>query len=189
MVRHFVSERTTRDSRRWARTDLPDLCSIYAPPASVAANKGEDGSVAAYPNDWTLIAQSVACHLDAALGRSEEGQAAGRLRSVGDWTVRITAGQVWRASTVYALGVIVRPTVETGRMYVVTVAGTSGASEPSWPTGLHGTAINGSVTFTEFSILSPYRIRMTTKANRDFEVIKSMEGSNPITVPIECKEV
>jgi len=41
---------------------------------------------------------------------------------------------VWQVSTVYAVGDIVKPTAANGYAYRCTVAGTSAASEPTWPT-------------------------------------------------------
>lgn len=57
----------------------------------------------------------------------------------------------WAASTAYSLNQIVRPTLanRNGRCYIVTVAGTSGASEPTWPTTTDATVVNGTVTFQE----------------------------------------
>ena len=40
----------------------------------------------------------------------------------------------WQASHAYTIQKLVRPTTFAGRYYRVTTAGTSGSSEPSWPT-------------------------------------------------------
>jgi hypothetical protein len=57
----------------------------------------------------------------------------------------------WQATTAYALGQQVVPTTLNGFVYEVTVAGTSGGTEPSggtpWPTTLGNTVVNGTVTF------------------------------------------
>lgn len=55
----------------------------------------------------------------------------------------------WAASTAYALGDVRRPTAANGHVYVCTVAGTSGAAAPAWPTASGGTVVDGGVTWTE----------------------------------------
>lgn len=54
----------------------------------------------------------------------------------------------WTASTAYAVGDKVVPTVRNGHVYEVTVAGTSDSSEPTWPTAAVGTVVDGA-TFAE----------------------------------------
>lgn len=56
-----------------------------------------------------------------------------------------SAENEWAASTAYDVGDTVVPTSRTGKRYVVTVAGTSDAAEPSWPDS--GTVADGSVTW------------------------------------------
>jgi hypothetical protein len=56
---------------------------------------------------------------------------------------------VWKSSHVYVVGEIVTPTTRNLHKYRVTTAGTSGASEPTFPTGSGATVTNGSVVFTE----------------------------------------
>lgn len=52
----------------------------------------------------------------------------------------------WVASTAYALGETVEPTVDNGFRYKVTTAGTSAAAEPTWPTsGIGSTVTDGTV--------------------------------------------
>ena len=53
----------------------------------------------------------------------------------------------WTATTAYTVGQRVAPTKYNGYTYEVTIAGTSGASEPSWPTVVNNTVVNGTVTF------------------------------------------
>jgi len=56
---------------------------------------------------------------------------------------------VWTATTVYALGDGVEPTTPNTFRYVVTIAGTSSGSEPTFPTGAIGdTVVDGTVTWT-----------------------------------------
>lgn len=54
---------------------------------------------------------------------------------------------LWEALHAYVVGDVVTPTTLNGHSYIVTTAGTSGASEPTWP--LSGTVADGTVVFTE----------------------------------------
>jgi hypothetical protein len=47
----------------------------------------------------------------------------------------------WQASHAYALGAVVTPTVSNGHYYLCIAAGTSGSSEPTWPTGTAGNTV------------------------------------------------
>jgi len=60
----------------------------------------------------------------------------------------------WEASTAYILGDYVWPTTFNGYRYVCTTAGTSGASEPTWPTTLGDTVNDGSVVWTCIALAS-----------------------------------
>lgn len=55
----------------------------------------------------------------------------------------------WAATTVYALNAERVPTTRNGHYYKVTTAGTSGATEPTWPTTSGGTVVDGTATWTE----------------------------------------
>lgn len=56
---------------------------------------------------------------------------------------------VWQSLHNYAVGDIVTPTTPNAHKYRVTTAGTSGASEPVFPTSSAATVVSGTVTFTE----------------------------------------
>lgn len=62
---------------------------------------------------------------------------------------------VWAATTAYS-GTdprsIVVPTVANGLEYMATVGGTSGGAEPTWPTSIGGTVVDGTVTWTAIGI-------------------------------------
>lgn len=59
------------------------------------------------------------------------------------------ASSAWTASTAIALNEYRRPVVANGRRYHASVAGTTGGSEPAWPTAAGGTVVDGTVTWTE----------------------------------------
>ncbi len=54
----------------------------------------------------------------------------------------------WSPLAVYGVDTVISPTVRNNREYRVSVAGTTGSTEPSWNTTIGGTTISGSVTFT-----------------------------------------
>jgi len=55
----------------------------------------------------------------------------------------------WAGLTVYSIGDFVISTSKNGHRYRCTTAGTSAASEPTWPTTKAATVIDGTVTWTE----------------------------------------
>ncbi len=70
------------------------------------------------------------------------------------------AARKWQASTAYAVNDIVVPTTLNGRSYICTAAGTSGASEPAWPTTEAATVADNTVTWKENSYLVRFEVDM-----------------------------
>jgi hypothetical protein len=61
----------------------------------------------------------------------------------------VNAPLAWQATTAYTLGQVRRRVTGSGLLvFRVTTAGTSGASEPTWPTTVGGTVVDGTVTWT-----------------------------------------
>lgn len=62
-----------------------------------------------------------------------------------------TRAKVWAANTLFKAGEIVIPTSDnyTGQRYIVRVKGTSGATEPTWPTSYYGRVADGSTLVLE----------------------------------------
>jgi hypothetical protein len=56
----------------------------------------------------------------------------------------------WTASTVITTGAVIRPSTANGRRYYASAGGTTGGSEPAWPTGNSATVGDGTVTWTEY---------------------------------------
>jgi hypothetical protein len=69
---------------------------------------------------------------------------------------------VWAGSAAWAINRTVTPTARNGYAYRVTTAGTSGASEPTWPTTIGQTVSDGTVTWTclEVALWTPSYDRM-----------------------------
>lgn len=53
----------------------------------------------------------------------------------------------WTAGTAFTLGQTVKPTVPVGYYFVCVIAGTSGGSQPNFPTALNVTVVDGSITW------------------------------------------
>lgn len=60
---------------------------------------------------------------------------------------RLGAIQVWTAAIVYAAGAKVKKIAQNGFIYRATTNGTSGSSEPAWPTTVGATVVDNSVTW------------------------------------------
>lgn len=55
----------------------------------------------------------------------------------------------WQASTRYVAGQVVRPTAANGHRYIADQDGTSGATEPAWPTGEGSSLSDGTIVWVE----------------------------------------
>ena len=59
------------------------------------------------------------------------------------------AVSAWAATYNYVVNAFVKPTVENGYVYEATTdAGSSGGSEPTWPTTIGGTVVDSGITWT-----------------------------------------
>jgi hypothetical protein len=86
------------------------------------------------------------------------GQAAS-LASPATHFVGLMTATTWVASHAYSSGAYVIPTTfgsisgQVGKIFKCTTAGTSGTGQPTWPTTAGGTVTDGTVTWTEVSLL------------------------------------
>lgn len=78
----------------------------------------------------------------------------------------------WAATTAYSLGNYRSPTVANGNLYRCTTAGTSGGTEPTWPTTIGGTVADGSAVWT--CEAGPWYLDATT-GRRQFRSINSSQ--------------
>lgn len=60
----------------------------------------------------------------------------------------------WAASIAKIVGDIVRPTAQNGYRYRCTVPGTTGGSQPTWPTTIGATVVDGGVTWECYTELN-----------------------------------
>lgn len=83
----------------------------------------------------------------------------------------------WSANKALKYRQLVFPTVRTGLVYRVKIAGTTGATEPpTWPTGDGSTVVNGTVTFEEFGAY-PHSIYNVNAAAKECWQIKMAKAS------------
>ena len=68
-----------------------------------------------------------------------------------DWQIAAgrTDGTTWAANTAYAASVRVISTDKNDHIYICTTPGTSGATEPTWPTVTRATVADGTAVWTE----------------------------------------
>ena len=59
----------------------------------------------------------------------------------------------WAATTAISLGAVYKPTSSNGRYYQCTTAGTTGGSQPTWPTTTGNTVTDGSVVWTDVGLI------------------------------------
>lgn len=68
------------------------------------------------------------------------------------------AAVTWAGEQARSTGYLAVPTVENGRYYEVTTGGTTAATEPTWPTTVGATVVDGTVTWTCRAITHVYTI-------------------------------
>ena len=112
------------------------------------------------------LSDNTEVYLEALFGATEKASTTGYVKYVflslpgeawvAAYNTRIGAWQVekvnntystWAATTAYSLGNRRVPTVANGYYYEVTVAGTSAGVQPTWPTTIGNTVVDGTVTW------------------------------------------
>lgn len=87
----------------------------------------------------------------------------------------------WDPSTAYAIGDVVQPTTPNGRRYRCTTAGTSDASEPTWPTvGIGSQVVDGTCVWEYES--AKHEITELKLATTSGGLTSATAGS-PLTLP------
>ena len=104
-----------------------------------------------YPTLWVKSHQVI----------SFPGQRIYQIYAEGEWMrlreQRVVPGvMIWKASTSYIVGQSISPVTFNGHKYTCITGGTSGSSEPTWPT-VSGTSVtDGSVVWKEAGAVGPY---------------------------------
>lgn len=92
------------------------------------------------------------------------------------------------ASAPYVVGNYVSPSVSTGYTYLVVVAGTSGASEPTWPTVLGGRVANGAGALV-FMAVSSQRLLDTTGYDARMKVKDDVGGTTYLDISVTSGQI
>lgn len=135
---------------------------VYTAPTNIAvalstANPTDDGSAIIEPVAAAYV--RTICNVwnaaNATTGLVDNTAAITTVTATGSWGTISHAALFdlatpanWVASTVYALGAFAKPVTQNGYHYEVTTAGTSAATEPTWPTVVGNTVVDGTVTWT-----------------------------------------
>lgn len=82
---------------------------------------------------------------------------------------------VWAPTTPYSLGAAVRPVARNNFVYEATVGGTSGGTQPTFPTTPGATVVDGGVTWT---CRTNHVVAVATMAPSDFTVAAGLSGGN-----------
>ena len=90
----------------------------------------------------------------------------------------MSAVAAWAASTSFSVGDVRRATTvqDTGFVFKVTTAGTSGSSEPVWPRKLESTVVDGGVTWTAISSVYQEIEKLNPSAIIELFELKLKEG-------------
>ena len=90
----------------------------------------------------------------------------------------MSAVAAWAASTSFSVGEVRRATTvqDTGFVFKVTTAGTSGSSEPVWPRKLESTVVDGGVIWTAISSVYQELQKLNPSAIIELFELKLKEG-------------
>lgn len=106
--------------------------------------------------------------------------------------VAAKVASTFAASTAYAYGAVVLPSTRNGRRYRVTQGGTSGATEPTWPTDAYGTVTSGSgspaLTFEEDGP-APSNIYDVRRAAYEAWNLKAAKASDRVSLTSDGQSV
>jgi lambda family phage minor tail protein L len=95
------------------------------------------------------------------------------------------ATSAWQASTAYSAGALVRATVlpGTGLVFKAQNAGTSSSTQPTWPTTIGNTVVDGGVTWVAVSLISGEFQKAAPSAIIELfelQLVAALHGSNDI---------
>lgn len=90
-----------------------------------------------------------------------------------DRNLRVTT---WSANKALKYGQLIFPATRNGHVYRVTIAGTTGTAEPTWPLVDSNTVVNGGVTFEEYGAV-PRNIYNVVEAAKQCWQMKMAKAS------------
>lgn len=99
-------------------------------------------------------------------------------------TDAILADPVWTASTAYSVDDVAEPVTRNGYRYRVTVAGTSGSTQPTWPTTIGNTVTDGTVTWKCVSKTAPKAWDdLLTGLSSDLTSLQAIGAATTVGIP------
>ena len=111
--------------------------------------------------------------------------------------VRNNARSSWTANTAITLGTVIRPATRNGHYYIATEEGTTGSTEPTFPTNVADTVTDGTVEWTEHAvdtgttvdIRSAAREVWALKMTKAVEMIQSSDSGSEQMIFQHCEEM
>jgi len=88
----------------------------------------------------------------------------------------------WVASTAYAVDDTVRPTTANGFYYRCSVAGTTAGAEPTFPTTLGATVVDGGVTWVEIGAEPTLLASLSLAASASFDAASAGTSAIPASI-------
>jgi len=111
---------------------------------SLAATQFSDGNVT---SGSSYVTSATATFVIADVGLAIGGTGIQSLTII-NWAFSATTAITWAASFASNLGDVIRPTTSNTHLYQCTTAGTTGSSQPTWPTS-GGTVTDGTAVWTD----------------------------------------
>lgn len=137
------------------------------------------------PNPDTHVYRSDISGEASGTGYTAGGQA---LSSKTNTYIPAASVTTWAGNQAYALGDIRRPTVANGRIYRCVQAGTSGSTQPTWPTGTGERVTDGGVIWQEagrgYIRLGAANVTWASSTITARRPIAYIDTGNPATSPL-----
>lgn len=181
----------------WVSADSFDRNNLVYNPYAAGSNAGGSGGYtaggltgSAGPDGWEGTTHASGAGVVSKVASDDENltdwariavTSAAALSGAG-WIFRFITSTTWAITTAYQVGTRRVPTVANGYIYRVIVAGTSGASEPTWPTTVGASVTDGSVTWACYKIPAPGDV---IRAAAEFR-LSSWTGAASVGMYVEC---
>lgn len=136
-------------TRVWLGPGGQTSSSLAPPSAVIVAQSGTavtDGATIAGSN---IVTSATATFVLSDVGVQMQDSTGTHIVGLIEWVFTPTSvGIAWVTVTAYSAGAVARPSVANAHLYQCTTAGTSGSSEPAWPTS-GGTVTDGTVVWKD----------------------------------------
>ena len=136
------------DRGGWATTYYDTTGGVIYPGVQVYANPGTSVTDGSFISGSPVVTSITAAWSNADIGERIfcQGKLAQNTSVVWAWSP--ATAFPWQASAAYVAGQVTRPVTANSHLYQCTTAGTTGSSQPTWPTG-GGTVTDGTVVWQD----------------------------------------